>query len=70
MQLHAFFYQQRQAGIGKKKQAKPKQHPEAELLLFQNYSLSSFTLSSKNNRYSKKCTKKNQVRLVKHGTII
>ena len=35
-------------------QAKAKQHPEAELLLFENYSLSSSTLSYKNNkRYSK-----------------
>ena len=33
--LHAFF---------------KKQHSEAELLLFENYSHSSFTLSSKNNR--------------------
>ena len=31
-------------------QAEAKQHPEAELLLFENYSLSSSTLSSKNNR--------------------
>ena len=39
-------------------QAKTKQHPEAELLLFENYSLSSSTLSFKNNRrYSKKCRK-------------
>ena len=53
------FYKQRQAGICKKKQAKTKQHPKAELLLFENYSLSSSTLSSKNNRkYSKKCAKK------------
>ena len=38
-----------------KSQANAKQHPEAELLLFENYSHSSFTLSSKNNRtYSKK----------------
>ena len=36
-------------------QANAKQHPEAELLLFENYSHSSFTLSSKNNStYSKK----------------
>ena len=40
-----------------KNQAKAKQYPEAELLLFENYSLSLCTLSSKNNRYSKKCTK-------------
>ena len=32
-----------------KYQVKFKQHPEAELLLLQNYSLSSSTLSSKNN---------------------
>ena len=53
------FYKQRQAQIDKNKakakpgpnwqknQAKAKQHPEAELLLFQNYLLSSSTLSSK-----------------------
>ena len=41
-----------------KNQAKAEQHPEAELLLFENYSLSSSTLPSKHNRrYSKKCTK-------------
>ena len=33
-----------------KNQAKAKQHPEAELLLFENFSLSSSTLSSENNR--------------------
>ena len=38
-----------------KNEAKAKQHAEAELSLFENYSLSSSTLSSKNNtRYSKK----------------
>ena len=38
-----------------KNQANAKQNPEAELLLFENYSHSSSTLSSKNNRtYSKK----------------
>ena len=31
-------------------QAKVKQYPEAKLLLFENYSLSSSTFSSKNNR--------------------
>ena len=37
-----------------KNQANAKQHPEAELLLFEIYSHSSSTLSSKNNRtYSK-----------------
>ena len=41
-----------------KNQAKAKQHPEAKLLLFENYSLSSFKLSYKNNRrYSKTCKK-------------
>ena len=45
-----------------KNQAKAKQHPEAELLLFENYSLSPSTLSSKNNiRYSEKCTKNKRV---------
>ena len=33
-----------------KNQANTKKHPEAELLLFENYSHSSSTLSSKNNR--------------------
>ena len=38
-----------------KNQANAKQHSEAEVLLFENYSHSSYTLSSKNNRaYSKK----------------
>ena len=50
------FYKQRQPETGKN-QAKAKQHPEAELLLFENYLLSSSKLSSKNNRrYSKNCT--------------
>ena len=43
------FYKQCQVEIGKN-QAIAKQHPEAELLLFENYSHSSFTLASKNNR--------------------
>ena len=48
-----------------KNKAKAKQHPEAELLLFENYSLSSFTLSAKNNRrHSKKCTKMYQKKCV------
>ena len=33
-----------------KNQAKAKQHPEAELFLFENYSLLSSKLSSKNSR--------------------
>ena len=41
-----------------KNQAKAKQDPEAELFLFENYSLSSSTLPSKNKKgYSRKCTK-------------
>ena len=41
-----------------KDQAKAKQNSEAELLLFENYSLSLCTLSSKNNRrYLKKVQK-------------
>ena len=48
------FYNQHQWKLAKN-QAKAKQHPEAELLLFENYSLSSSTLSFKNKRrYSKK----------------
>ena len=39
-------------------QVKAKQRPEVELLLFENYSLSLSTLSSKNSSaYSKKCAK-------------
>ena len=38
--------------------AKAKQHAEAELLLLENYAVSSSTLSSKDSRrYSKKCAK-------------
>ena len=41
-----------------KNQASAKQYPEAELLLFENYSHSSSMLSSKNRRiYSKKLAK-------------
>ena len=41
-----------------KNQAKAKQHPEAELLLFENYSLSPPALPSKNKRrYSKNAQK-------------
>ena len=40
-----------------KNQSKSKQHPGPELLLFENYSLYSSTLSCKNDRrYFKKCT--------------
>ena len=49
---------------------KQNQHPEAELLLFENHSLFSSTLSSKNNRrYSKKCAEK-QVHPFKRGYMI
>ena len=42
-----------------KNQEKSKQHPEADILLLKTFSLSSSSLSSKNNRrYSKKCAKK------------
>ena len=45
-----------------KKQVKAKQHPEAELLLFENTSYSSSKLSSKSNRtYPKKYKKNNGV---------
>ena len=59
--LHAFFISNTFISNTRlklaKNQAKAKQHPEAELLLFENYSISSSTLSSKNNRrYSKNCT--------------
>ena len=50
--------------------AKARQHLEAELLLFENYSLSSYMLSSKNNRrYSKKMYKK-QIRLLNRSHMI
>ena len=52
------FYEQRQAEIAKN-QAKAEQHPEAERLLFEKYSLSASILSSKTNLgYFKKCSKK------------
>ena len=58
-QLHAFFVSNTFISNARlklaKNQANAKQHPEAELLLFENYSHSSSTLSSKNNStYSKK----------------
>ena len=44
--------------------AKAKQHAEAELLLLENYVVSSSTLSSKDSRrYSKKCAKNKYVYL-------
>ena len=51
--------------------AKAKQHLEAVILLFENYLLSSSTLSSKNNRaYSKKCAKKQVCLFVYFNEII
>ena len=53
-QLHAFFMSNTFISNARLKltrnQANAKQHPEAKLLLFQNYSYSSYTLSSKNKR--------------------
>ena len=43
-----------------KNQANAKQHPETEFLLFQNYSLSSYTLSSKNKGTYCKNKQKNE----------
>ena len=44
--------------MANKSQTKVKQHPEAKLLLFGDYLLSSSLLSSKSSRrYSKICTK-------------
>ena len=48
-----------------KNQAKAKQQPEAELLLFENYSISLFTLSPTTNmKYSKKFAKNQAYLLV------
>ena len=60
--LHTFFISNTFISSTKVKladiQARTKQHPETELLFFENYSLSSYMLPSKNNRrYSKKCAK-------------
>ena len=43
-----------------KNEANAKQHPEAELLLFENYSHCSSTLSSKSNRTYSKSNQKNK----------
>ena len=48
------FYKQREPKIGKKLQL-PKQHPEAELLLHENYLLSSST--SLSSKIIKRCAK-------------
>ena len=65
-QVHAFFISNTfisNARLKKAKtQAKAKQHPEAYFLLLENYSDSSTTFSSKNNkRYSKICARNNCV---------
>ena len=57
--IHAFFISDTFISKARLKlainQANAKQHPEAELLLFENYSHPSSTLSSKSNgTYSKK----------------
>ena len=62
IEIHAFFTSNTFISNARlnfaKSQAEARQHPEVELLLFENYSPSSSTLLSKNNRkYSKKCTK-------------
>ena len=65
------FYKQHEVEIGQKNWTKDKQYPEAELLLFENYLLSSSTLSSKNNRaYSKECAKKQVCLLVCFNEIV
>ena len=46
------------------------QHPEAKFLLFENYSLSTPTLSSKNNRLYSKNIQKKHVCLFKRGYMI
>ena len=53
-----------------KNPAKAKQHPEAEILLFENYSFPTPTLSSKNNRRFSKNVQKRQVSLFKRGYMI
>ena len=62
--LQAFFYKQHFISNAKmklaKNQANAKQHPEAELLVFGNYSHSSPGLSSKNNRTYSKNKRKNK----------
>ena len=56
------FYNQHQAKNGKKIKNNAKQHPEAELLLSENYSHSSLMLSSKYNwKYSKKISERKSV---------
>ena len=61
--MHSFFISNISVSSARlklaKNSAKAKQHPEVEFSLFENHSLFSFTLSSKNNwRYSKKIYRK------------
>ena len=65
-QVHAFFISNTFISYVRlklaKNQANAKQHPEPELLLFENYLCSSYMLSSRNNRrYSKKIRKRTSV---------
>ena len=65
-EIHAFFISNTFRSNARlklvKNQGKAKEHPEAELLLLENYSLTSSSLSSKNNRrYSKKIIKNKYV---------
>ena len=60
--IHAFLYKQdikETPGRNRQKikQNLSKRHPEAEFLLFENHTLSSFMLSKTNMRYSEKCAK-------------
>ena len=72
-QLHAFFVSNTFISNARlklaKNQANIKQHPKVELWLFENYSHSSSTLSSKNNStYSKKYSKENENENEKYST--
>ena len=65
-EVHAFFISNTFISNARfkfaKNQTKAKQHLEVEFLLFENYSLSSSTLSPRNNKkYSKKYTKNKYV---------
>ena len=57
-EIHVYLLSKIKQNTRSLSQVKAKQHPEAELSLFENYLLFSSSLSSKNNtKYSKKCTK-------------
>ena len=57
IEIYAFFINNTRLKLAKN-QAKAKQHPQAELLLLENFSLSLSTLSSKIRKYCTKCAKK------------